>query len=69
MSGNNLKWLKDIYEFDESFIKNYNEESDEGYFIEVQCSENLHNLHSDFLFFPEKNENWESWKTCCKLPW
>ena len=30
---NNFKWVEDISEFDESFIKNYNEESDEGYFL------------------------------------
>ena len=29
------KWVEDISEFDESAIKNYNEESDEGCFLEV----------------------------------
>ena len=38
------------------FIKNYNEESDEGYFleVEVQYSAKLHELHDDLLFLPEK---------------
>ena len=29
---NGFKWVKDLSEFDERFIKNYNEQSDEGYF-------------------------------------
>ena len=32
---NNFKWVKDIYKFDESFTKSYNEESDKGYFLEA----------------------------------
>ena len=28
-----FKWVEDISEFDESFIKSYNEESNEGYFL------------------------------------
>ena len=44
---NNFEWVKDTSQFHKDFIKNYNEESDAGYFLEVdvQCSENLHNLH------------------------
>ena len=36
----------DISEFDEDFIKIYNNDSDEGYFLEaeVQYPENLHNF-------------------------
>ena len=36
---NKLEWIKDTSQFNEDFIKNYNEESDEGYFLEVdvQC--------------------------------
>ena len=39
-----------------NFIKNYNEESDEGYFLEVdvQCLEKLHELHNDLSFLPER---------------
>ena len=47
-----FKWVEDIYEFDES----YNEESDEGYFLEVdiQYPENLHKTQNDLLFLPER---------------
>ena len=39
---NNFEWVKDTSQFNKDFIKNYNEESDAGYFLEVdvQCSEN-----------------------------
>ena len=30
-------WIKDTSQFNEDFIKNYNEESDEGYFLEVDA--------------------------------
>ena len=30
-----FEWCEDIYKFDESFVKNSNEESDGGYFLEV----------------------------------
>ena len=48
---NNFEWSKDTSQFNEDFIKNYNEESDEGYFLEVdiQYPEKLHELHNDFL--------------------
>ena len=32
---NNFKLIEDTFHFNEDFIKNYNEESDEGYFPEV----------------------------------
>ena len=45
-------------QFNENFIKSYNEESDEGYFFEVdvQYLEKLHGLHNDLPFLPERNE-------------
>ena len=38
---NDFEWIKDTSQFNEDFIKIYNEESDEGYFFEVdvQCLE------------------------------
>ena len=40
----------------EDFIKSYNEESDEGYFreIDVQYLEKLHQLNNDLPFLPER---------------
>ena len=53
---NNIKWVDDISKFNEDFIKSYNDESDEGYFLEVDFwyPASLHNLYHDFLFFPER---------------
>ena len=53
---NDLKWVKDISKFNEIFIKSCNEESDEGYFFEfdIEYPENLHNLHNNLPFFPER---------------
>ena len=31
---NNFVWIEDTSQFNEDFIKNYNEESNEGYFLE-----------------------------------
>ena len=53
---NKLEWVEDTLQFNEDFIKTYNEEIDEGYFLEVgiQYPENLHKLHNDFPFLPER---------------
>ena len=32
---NNFKWINDTSKLNEDFIKNHNEETDEGYFLEV----------------------------------
>ena len=52
---NDFKWVDNFFEFDESFIKSYNDERDEGYFLEVdvQYPEKLHDLHNDLLFLSE----------------
>ena len=46
---NNFNWIKNASQSNEDFIKNYNEESDERYFLEVdvQYLENLNELHND----------------------
>ena len=46
---NNFEWIKDNPQFNEDFIKNYNEEIHEGYFLEVdvQYLKKLHELHND----------------------
>ena len=56
LSVNNFEWIKDTSQFNEDYIKSYNEESDEGYFLEVdvQYPEKLHELHNDLPFLPER---------------
>ena len=53
---NNFEWIKDTFQFNDDFIKNYNEESDEAYFFEVnvQFPEKLHELHNELPFLPER---------------
>ena len=53
---NNFEWIKDTSQFNEDFIKNYNEKSDEGYSLEVdvQYLEKLHELYNDLPFLPQK---------------
>ena len=53
---NNSEWIKDTSQFNEDFIKSYKNESDEGYFLEVdiQYLEKLHKLHNDLPFLPER---------------
>ena len=52
---NNFEWIKYTSQFNEDFKKNYNEESDEGYFLEVdvQYLEQLHKICNDLPFLPE----------------
>ena len=59
---NNFEWIKDTSQFNEDFIKTYNEESDEGYFLEVdvQFFEKLHELHSDLPFLPKRMKSKKS---------
>ena len=51
---NNFEWIKDTSQF--RYSTNYNEESDEGYFLEVdvQNLEKLHKIYNDLPFLPER---------------
>ena len=59
---NNFQWIKDTSQFNEDFIRNYNEESDEGHFlkVDVQYPKKLHERHDDLLFLPKT----KSQQTC-----
>ena len=47
---------KYISKFNEDFIKDYDEDSDKGYILEVDVEypKNIHDLHSDLPFLPER---------------
>ena len=53
---NNFEQIKNTSQFNEDFMKNYNEESDKGCFLEVdvQYLQKLNNLHNDLTFLPER---------------
>ena len=51
---NDFKWVEYILKFNENFIKSYDDESNEGYFyeVDVQYPENLNNLLNELPFLP-----------------
>ena len=51
----NFKWVEDTSRINEEFIKNYNENSNKGYSLEVDVNypKKLHDLHSDLPFLPK----------------
>ena len=55
---NGFEWVEDLSHFKKDFIKNYNENSDKGYLLEVDVEypKNLFNLHRDLPFLPERKK-------------
>ena len=53
---NNFEWIKGTSQFNKDFIKDYNGESDEGYFpeVDVQYLKNLYELRNNLSFSPER---------------
>ena len=56
MVSSRLKMRKS--QFNEDFIKIYNEDSNKGYLLEVNIHylEKVHNLHNDLLFLSERKK-------------
>ena len=56
VSGNNFKWIEKLSKFDKDFIKDYDENSNKGYILEVDVEypKNLFNLRKYLSFLPEK---------------
>ena len=52
---NGFKWVKNLSKFNEIFIRNYDENSDKRYFLEIDVDypKKLFNLHKDLPFSPE----------------
>ena len=66
---NGFKWIKDVTKIDEEFIRNFNEDNDKGYILEVDVKypKKLHHLHSDLPFLPERMEIDKCKKLVCNL--
>ena len=64
-----FKWVDDLSIFTEDFIKNYDENSDKGYILEVDVEypENIRVLHSDLLFLPERMKINKGSKLVCNV--
>ena len=56
---NGFKWVEKLSRFNEIFIKNYDENSDKGYFFEVDVDypKKLFDLHKDLPFLPERKKS------------
>ena len=66
---NGIKWIKNVTEIDEKFIKNYDEDSNKGYIFEadVKYPTRLHDLHSDLPFLPQRMKIDKCKKLVCNL--
>ena len=69
LAVNGFKWKKYIPKFNEDFIKNYDEDSDKGYILEVDIEypRELHDLHSDLPFLPKRMKINKCNKLVCNL--
>ena len=67
---NDFKWVKqELSKFNEDFIKNYDENSNIGYFLEVDIDypKELFNLHKDLPFLPERKKVNKVEKLICNI--
>ena len=66
---NGFEWVEELSQFNEDFTTNYDENSNEGYFLEVDVKypKKLFNLHSDLPFLPEKKKIKKCNKLVCNI--
>ena len=66
---NGFKWVTKLSRFKERFIKNYNENSDMGYFLEVDIDypKELFNLQKDLPFLLERKKVNKCEKLICSI--
>ena len=66
---NGFKWIEDTSKISEEFIKNYDENNDKGYILEVDVKypKKLHDLHSDLPFLPKRLKIDKCKKLVCTL--
>ena len=58
LSVNDFKSVEYLPQFNENFIKHYDENSDRGYFlkVDVEYPKNVFNFHKDVPFLPERKK-------------
>ena len=64
-----FKWSNKLDKFNDEFKKNYDKNSDKGYILEVDAEylKDLHKLHSDLPFLPERRKIRKIEKLICCL--
>ena len=75
MPANGFNWKKDMLQFNEEFIENYDEDSNKGYILEVDVEYPKHLQfsylgsisHYDLPFLPEKIKINKIEKLICNL--
>ena len=66
---NDFKWVDDTSRINEEFIKNYDDNIDKGYILEVDVKylRKLHDLHRDLPFLPKRMKIDKCKKLVCNL--
>ena len=66
---NDFEWVEKLSEFDERFIKNYDENNDKGYILEVDVEypKKVFNLHKDLPFLVERKKIDKFKKLVCSI--
>ena len=64
-----FKWVKDLFQFNERFIKRYDENNNKGYFLELHAEylKKIFNLHKDLPFLPKREKNNKCEKLVCNI--
>ena len=64
-----FEWMEQLSEFDERFIKNYDENNDREYILEVDVKypKNFFNLHCGLPFLPEREKIEKCKKLVCNV--
>ena len=66
---NGFKWVKNLSKFNEILIRNFDDNSDKGYFVEVDVDypKKLFDLHKDLSFLPERKKVNKVEKFICNI--
>ena len=69
LSVRGFKWVSNVSRIDEDFIKSYDENGDLGFFLnaDIKYPKELHDLHSDLPFLPERMKINKCNKLACNL--
>ena len=69
LSVDGFRWVEKLSKFNEKFIKSYNENSDKGYFyeVDVEYPKKLFSLHEELQFLPERKKIEKVKKLACTV--